>query len=158
MPPVALVSHLETHRDAAPRPLALVRGDANAPSPVRVVLAAGKPIVRAGLRVFLELDDRITVFGEAATAEEALALASRMDHGVVLIDAGLPGLDTVKLTARLRAKSELGVLIVAASDAAPPDLVRAVLSSCHRHRRPRVTEIGPVDARANLRLVTDKGH
>jgi CheY-like chemotaxis protein len=100
MPPVALVSSLETHRDAAPRALALVRGDANAPSPVRVVLAAGKPIVRAGLRVFLELDDRITVFGEAATAEEALALASRMDHGVVLIDAGLPGLDTVNLTPR----------------------------------------------------------
>jgi CheY-like chemotaxis protein len=134
--------------------LKLVKSGANAPGPVHVALAASNPIVRAGLRVFLEREDRITVVGEAASAAEALALAESMEHGVVLVDAPLPGLDG----AGLRARSDVAVLIVSASDAVPADLVRAVLGSGHRHRRPRVTEIGPAGMHANLRLVTDKGH
>jgi CheY-like chemotaxis protein len=157
MSPPASVSVLALDREAPRRPLTLVRGYANAPGPIRVALAASKPIVRAGLRVFLEREDRITVIGEAASATEALALAGSMDNGVVVIDAGLPGLDSVELTGRLQAKTDLAVLIVSASDAAPADLVRAVLASSRRYRRPTVTEIGPVDARANLRLVTHKG-
>jgi CheY-like chemotaxis protein len=158
MSSAATATALNPAREAPRASLTLVRGDANAPGPTRVALAAGQPIVRAGLRVFLERDDRIAVVGEAATAEETLALAGPMEHGVVLIDAGLPGLDSAALTGRLEAKTDVAVLIVSASDATPADLVRAVLGSGHRYRRPRVTEIGPAGARANLRLVTHKGH
>src|SRR3954451_2443601 len=42
---------------------------------IRVLIADGQALVRAGLRVLLEGDARITVVGEAATGEEAVAEA-----------------------------------------------------------------------------------
>ena len=54
-----------------------------------------------GLLNELEADRRIAVVGEAATGEEAVALARRTGPDVVLIDAGLPGLDSVEATGRI---------------------------------------------------------
>ena len=59
----------------------------------RVLIADGQALVRAGFRLLLEADRHITVVGEAATGEEAVALAHRTRPDVVLIDARLPGLD-----------------------------------------------------------------
>src|SRR4051794_30894742 len=69
------------------------RGLVAASTAVRVVIADGQAVVRAGFRVLLEGDHRIRFVGEAATGEEAVALAHRTRPDVVLVDAGLPGLD-----------------------------------------------------------------
>ncbi|MCW3064492.1 MAG: LuxR family transcriptional regulator [Solirubrobacterales bacterium] len=157
MTPAPLAASVHAGGDEQPRRLVLLRRHGRAPVPVRVALAARQPIVRAGLRVVLEREERITVTGEAATAEEALALAVRMRRGVVLVDSALPGLDRLEMTRRIRAKSGVAVLFVDASDAAPAELVQAVLRSRREYRRPTVTEIRPVARRANLRLVTHEG-
>src|SRR4051794_24266070 len=57
---------------------------------IRVPIADGQALVRVGFRVLLEGDARITVVGEAATGEEAVAEARRLGPDVVLIDAMLP--------------------------------------------------------------------
>jgi len=57
---------------------------------IRVLIADGQALVRVGFRVLLEGDARITVVGEAATGEEAVAEARRLGPDVVLIDAMLP--------------------------------------------------------------------
>src|SRR5918996_868485 len=59
--------------------------------PLRVVIAEGHGLVRAGLRVLLETRDGIAVVGEAASADEAVAVARSEAPGVVLVGLELPG-------------------------------------------------------------------
>jgi DNA-binding NarL/FixJ family response regulator len=82
-----------------------------------VVIADGQALVRAGFRLLLEADRHITVVGEAATGEEAVALARRTRPDVVLIDARLPGLDSVEVTGRIAAESGPAVMLLIASAA-----------------------------------------
>jgi len=83
----------------------------------RVILSEGEALVRAGLRALLEEDGTVTVVGEAATGEEVLDLAGRLKPDVVLLDAGLPGLDSVETTRRLLADSGVPVMLLATSEA-----------------------------------------
>jgi DNA-binding NarL/FixJ family response regulator len=92
--------------DHAPRRrLALVGATERAHGPaceeIRVLVAHGQALPRAGFRSLLEDGDSITVVAEAARAEEAVALATRLRPDVVLMDAALPGLDAVEVTSRL---------------------------------------------------------
>lgn len=82
----------------------------------RVILAEGEALVRAGLRALLEEDGTVTVVGEAATGEETLALAGELNPDVVLVDAGLPGLDSVETTRRLLAGSGVPVMLLTTSE------------------------------------------
>jgi DNA-binding NarL/FixJ family response regulator len=58
---------------------------------VRVVVADDNPVVRAGLRSLLELDDSIEVCGEADSGPAALAMARSERPDVVLLDVRMPG-------------------------------------------------------------------
>ncbi|WP_308258398.1 response regulator transcription factor [Saccharothrix obliqua] len=73
--------------------------------PVRLLLADDHPVVRAGLRAVLETEPDLEVVAEAATAEQAVALAAELDVDVVLMDlrfgAGMNGAQaTAAITAR----------------------------------------------------------
>jgi DNA-binding NarL/FixJ family response regulator len=92
-------------------------GDAAAaPSPVRVLIADGQALVRAGFRLLLEADPSITVVAEAASGEEAVALADRLRPDVALIDARLPGLDSVEATGKIFSASDVEVVLLTSSD------------------------------------------
>jgi DNA-binding NarL/FixJ family response regulator len=92
------------------------RGQAVASPPVRVLVADGQALVRAGVRASLEAGRRIRVVGEATTGEEAVALAGRLRPEVVMIDVCLPGLDSVEATGRMSAQSGVAVMLLTASD------------------------------------------
>ena len=65
---------------------------------VRVVVADDNPVVRAGLRSLLELDETIEVCGEADSGPDALALVRSQRPDVVLLDVRMPnggGLDVL---------------------------------------------------------------
>jgi DNA-binding NarL/FixJ family response regulator len=109
---------------------------------VRVVIAEGQALVRAGLRVLLEAG-KIAVTGEAGNGDEAVALARGGAADVVLLDANLPG---VEGTCRTLSGSGVAVMLltesedderplaalragacgVLAKDARPGELLRAV--------------------------------
>ncbi len=73
-------------------------------SAVRVLLVDDHPIVRAGLRALFAEDPAVEVVAEAATGEEAVALARHLRPDVVLCDLRLgDGMDGVRATAALRA-------------------------------------------------------
>lgn len=59
--------------------------------PVRLLLCDDHAVVRAGLRALMSSADGIDVVGEAATGEEALAMAARLRPDVVLMDLQLDG-------------------------------------------------------------------
>ena len=68
---------------------------------VRVLLADDQPLIRAGLRMFLEAQPNIEVVGEAADGAEAVELAMRYRPDVVLMDVRMPGMDGVAATRQL---------------------------------------------------------
>jgi DNA-binding NarL/FixJ family response regulator len=77
-----------------------------APS-IKVLLADDQALVRAGFRVLLDVEDDITVVGEAADGAEAVALARATRPDVVLMDIRMPVLDGLQATRQLAAMGGL---------------------------------------------------
>ncbi|CAN5913489.1 response regulator transcription factor [soil metagenome] len=69
--------------------------------PIRVFLVEDQALVREGLRVLLELDERVEVMGEAGDGNEALQAIPGGETDVALVDVRMPGMDGVELTKRL---------------------------------------------------------
>lgn len=90
--------------------------------PIRLLLVDDHPIVRSGLRTFLELQPDMTVVGEAASGEQALALTRRLEPDIVLLDLVLPGMSGVDVVRRLRTDHP-AVKVVALTSFAGQDLV-----------------------------------
>jgi DNA-binding NarL/FixJ family response regulator len=65
------------------------------PGKITVLIADDHPMVRQGLRVFLELQPDIEVVGEAADGAQAAQLAQELRPDVVLLDLVMPGTDGV---------------------------------------------------------------
>ena len=68
---------------------------------VRVALADDQPLVRSGLRMILESEDDLTIVGEAADGEEAVALVTARAPDVLLLDVQMPGVDGLTAMERL---------------------------------------------------------
>ena len=58
--------------------------------PIRVLIADDHPVVRQGLRTYLELQADITIAGEAGGGVQAAAEAKRLEPDVVLLDMVMP--------------------------------------------------------------------
>jgi two-component system, NarL family, response regulator LiaR len=95
---------------------------------IRVLIADDHSVVRQGLRMFLGLDDRLEVVGEARDGAEALALAHELRPDVVLMDLLMPVMDGLTAIARIRAEVP-GVAVLALTsvleDASVGEAVRA---------------------------------
>jgi DNA-binding NarL/FixJ family response regulator len=82
---------------------------------IRVLIADDQPVVRQGLRTFLELHDDIEVVGEAEDGERALEAIAALAPDVVLMDLVMPRLDGVTAIERLRALASPARVIVLTS-------------------------------------------
>ncbi len=60
--------------------------------PIRILIADDHPVVRQGLRAFLDLQEEMDVVGEAGDGEAALRLIAELDPDVVLLDLEMPGM------------------------------------------------------------------
>src|SRR5512136_2782189 len=58
---------------------------------IRVLLADDHPVVRAGVRAFLEDQPDMLVVGEASNACQAVALAQELQPDVAVLDISMPG-------------------------------------------------------------------
>lgn len=75
---------------------------------IRVLLVDDQPLIRSGLRALLELEDDITVVGEAADGAAGLALISERRPDIALVDVQMPGMDGLELARRVAADPSLG--------------------------------------------------
>ena len=83
---------------------------------ISVLLADDHQLVRTGFRVILEMEDDITVTGEAADGARAVELALRLRPDVVLMDVEMPGMDGLEATRRIAAGGGPSVLILTTFD------------------------------------------
>jgi DNA-binding NarL/FixJ family response regulator len=123
---------------------------------VRVLLADGEKLVRAGLRELLEEGSDIAVAGEAASGREAVELTNEIRPDVVLMNARLPGLDGVEATRRIVADpdlSEVGVLILSA-DERDEDLFGALRAGASGFL---TTDTDPAELLRAVRVLADGG-
>jgi len=71
---------------------------------IRVAIVENETLVREGLRRVLELDEGLSVAGEARDGVEALQLLPRLRPDVVLLDVRMPRLDGVAVLSELARK------------------------------------------------------
>jgi DNA-binding NarL/FixJ family response regulator len=69
---------------------------------IRVLVVDDHPVVRQGLRTFLDLQEDITVVGESGDGESCVDDAERLRPDVILLDLRMPGADGVSALKRLR--------------------------------------------------------
>ena len=77
------------------------------PDVIRVVLIDDHQIVRAGLKAVLSTAKDITVVGEGGTGKDAVALASRVDPHVIVMDLSMPDMDGLTATRELQKANAL---------------------------------------------------
>jgi DNA-binding NarL/FixJ family response regulator len=89
------------------------------PPPIKVLLADDEGLVRSGFKVLLDLEDDITVVGEATTGAEAVERARATRPDVILMDIRMPQLDGIEATreiAKTTGLQQVRVLILTTYD------------------------------------------
>jgi two-component system invasion response regulator UvrY len=85
-----------------------------------ILIVDDHDLVRTGLKNILAGENDFTVAGEAATGEEAIQLARKLEPDLVLMDVGLPGLSGLETTERiLKAQPDIRVIVLTAHSEPP---------------------------------------
>jgi len=80
---------------------------------IKVLVADDHTILRQGIKALLDNQAGIEVIGEAKDGREALTLIERLLPDVILMDIGMPGLNGLEATRRIKKKfPEIKVLVL----------------------------------------------
>jgi DNA-binding NarL/FixJ family response regulator len=122
------------------------------PPAIRVFLADDHPVVRQGLRTFLESRPGIDVVGEAGDGEAAVEEVERLRPDVVLIDLVMPGGGGVAAIRRIRERAPDTRVVVLTSFASDDQVIPAVQAGAAGYL---LKDVEPSGLEAAIRLVHD---
>jgi two-component system, NarL family, response regulator LiaR len=117
--------------------------------PIRVLVCDDHPVVRQGLRTFLDAREDLEVVAEAADGEEAVRKARHLTPDVVLMDLLLPGdLDGIAATARILEERPDARVLVLTSYADDDSVLPAVRAGAVGYL---LKDVDPADLEAAIR-------
>lgn len=71
--------------------------------PLRLLVVEDHPMTRMGIQLTLEQDARFSVVGQAVNGQQAVTEAAELTPDVILMDIGLPEMDGIEATQRIKA-------------------------------------------------------
>jgi two-component system response regulator DesR len=98
----------------------------NEAGPVRVLLADDEHLIRGAMAALLALEDDLEVVAEAATGDEALAMARAHRPDVAVLDLQMPGRDGLAVAAELHEALPACRTMIVTSHGRPGYLKRAL--------------------------------
>ncbi len=93
---------------------------------IRILLADDEHLIRTALAQMLDLEDDLTVVAEAASGDEALAMADRFPVDVAVLDLQMPGPDGITVARRLSERGHSCAAVIVTSHGRPGHLKRAL--------------------------------
>ncbi|GAA5155827.1 response regulator transcription factor [Nocardioides marinquilinus] len=93
---------------------------------IRVLMADDEHLIRTALAQMLALEDDVTVVAEAASGDEALAMAAKERPDVAVLDLQMPGPDGIAVAERLRTSLPGCGVVIVTSHGRPGHLKRAL--------------------------------
>jgi DNA-binding NarL/FixJ family response regulator len=94
---------------------------------MRVVIADGHALLRAGLRLLLSEVPGVKVVGETGDGHDALLLIAAKRPDVALVDVSLPGLNGLDVAARARKEHPSTRILILSADANDEHIRRALV-------------------------------
>ena len=82
---------------------------------IKVILVDDHAIVRKGIQALLATESDIEVVGEASDGQEAIILAERIKHDVILMDLVMPGVNGVDAIRQIKANDSGARILVMTS-------------------------------------------
>ncbi|MCY3943829.1 MAG: response regulator transcription factor, partial [Gemmatimonadetes bacterium] len=112
-------------------------------------------VVRAGIKLLIELTERYDVVGEASSGEAAVERVDALKPDLVVMDIRMPGMDGITATRRITTRNpDVRVLVLTAYD--DPEYVEAAIEAgamgCLSKRRARSDLVGALDMVAAGRM------
>lgn len=119
-------------------------------APVRLLVVDDHPVVRQGLRTFLETRPDFVVVGEAGDGEAAIAEAARLRPDVILMDLVMPGVDGLEAIGRIRAAEPAARILVLTSFASADQVLPALRAGAAGYL---LKDAAPSEVEAAIRAV-----
>jgi two-component system response regulator DesR len=123
-------------------------------TPIRVLLADDEHLIRTALAQMLDLEDDMTVVGEAVDGEHAVTAAVKYAADVAVLDLQMPKLDGIAVAERLKEQLPGCACVIVTSHGRPGHLKRALAAGV-RGFLPKTTSA--VTLAAVVRTVHDGG-
>ena len=117
---------------------------------VRVLIVDDHPVVREGLRTFLELQPDLEFVGEAADGVEALDKVGQLLPDVVLMDLVMPRMDGITTIRQIKALSPSTRILVLTSFSEDDKVFPAVKAGAHGYL---MKDIRPAELAEAIRSV-----
>ena len=93
---------------------------------IRVLLADDENLIRAALAQLLDLEDDLAVVAQAASGDEALAVAAKTEFDVAVLDLQMPGVDGIAVAEQLTRSTPGVATVIVTSHGRPGHLKRAL--------------------------------
>ncbi len=95
-------------------------------APASILIIDDHPLLRRGVSQLLELEDDMTLIGEAGDPETGIRLALELDPDMVLLDLNMPGLNGIETLKRLRDQGFAGRVVMFTVSDHEEDVVAAL--------------------------------